>query len=286
MIVDLHCHTSVSDCSYTVEEVITLAGNAGISHLAVTDHDTTSGLEQALLVGAKLGVDIIPGIEISAYDFGQNRRAHILGYYIEPGHPALEQLCNPLRIERHNASHEMVQRLIKAGYRISWELVQQYALKGTGVYKQHIMHALIDEGYSETIYGPLYKELFSRGDAHQKQGIAYIPIRYLEVRDAILAIRLAGGVPVLAHPGQFDNYSSVAKWVQDGLEGIEVWHPLHGKSDEKAAADLASTYQLVKTGGSDFHGFYGQGDHSLGSFNAGVESVLELRERKIRIGQI
>lgn len=162
MIVDLHCHTNISDNSLTIEDVISKAKESGITHLGITDHDTTVGLRETQRIGQRVGVEIIPGIEISAYDFKHNTRAHILGYYLEPEHPAIEQLCGPLREARHNASFKMVEKLIEAGYSISWEQVQKYA-GATGVYKQHIMHALIDQGYCNKIYSPLYTELFSRG---------------------------------------------------------------------------------------------------------------------------
>ena len=283
---DLHCHTKISDNSFTTEEVISIAKEAEITHLAITDHDTTAGLQKALQVGKHLGVEIIPGIEISAYDFVRNSRAHILGYYIEPEHPAIEQLCGPLRNARNAAALEMVKKLVEVGYSINWEQVQKYAAGGTGVYKQHIMHALIDQGYCKEIYGPLYKEIFSRGSETHKPGIAYVPLRYLDVFDAIAAIREAGGVPVLAHPGQFNNYDAVPEWVKAGLEGIEVKHPLHGEQDKNISASLALKYDLVMTGGSDFHGFYGNPEHKIGSKTAGIDSIHQLMERKKSISPI
>lgn len=256
MIIDLHCHTNVSDNSYSIEEVLQIAHQNHVDKLAITDHDTTLGLNRALDLGEKIGIEIIPGIEISAYDFQRNRRAHILGLFVQPGHPALETLCRPLRETRQSASQQMVEKLIQSGYDISWEQVAQLAEGGTGVYKQHIMHALILKGYTDAIYSPLYKTLFFRGDSDHPQGTAFIPIRYIDVKQAIHAILAAGGVPVLAHPGQFDNFSAVPGWVREGLEGIEVYHPLHNEQAEQKAAHLAEKYNLVQTGGSDFHGFY------------------------------
>ncbi|WP_100486547.1 PHP domain-containing protein [Sporolactobacillus pectinivorans] len=253
MTIDLHCHTNVSDNSFSIEEVLHIAKRNHVDHLAITDHDTTIGLHQAMNLGKSKDLDIIPGIEISAYDFLRDRRAHILGLYIKPGHPALEELCQPLREARQNASQEMVEKLIQAGYEIEWDEVSKLAEAGTGVFKQHIMHVLIKKGYTNSIYGDLYKKIFSRGEP---KGVAFVPIRYLEAIDAIQAIREAGGVPVLAHPGQFDNFPAVPDWVRAGLEGIEVHHPLNNEQAEKKAQDLAGKYHLIQTGGSDFHGFY------------------------------
>lgn len=262
MTIDLHCHTNVSDNSFSIEEVLHIAQRNHVDHLAITDHDTTIGLHQAMNLGKSKGLDIIPGIEISAYDFLRDRRAHILGLFVKPSHPALEKLCRPLREARQAASREMVEKLIQAGYEIEWEEVSKLAEAGTGVYKQHIMHALIKKGYTSSVYGNLYKKLFSRGES---KGVAFVPIRYLVATDAIQAIREAGGVPVLAHPGQFDNFSAVADWVRAGLEGIEVHHPLNNEQAEQKARNLADKYHLIQTGGSDFHGFYTDTDSVPGS---------------------
>jgi predicted metal-dependent phosphoesterase TrpH len=278
--IDLHCHTKISDNSFTILEVITKAKNAGVTHLAITDHDTTQGLVEAAQTGLELGVEIIPGIEISAYDFQRDTRAHILGYYVTPGHAALSQLCEPMIKQRHEASHEMVQLIKEAGYEISWEQVERYAEGGTGVYKQHIMHALLDKGYTQTIYGDLYKKLFSRGEQGGEKGIAYISLEYVDAFDAIDAIRQAGGVPVIAHPKQFNNFAAIPEWKAAGLQGVEVRHPLHDENAEQLAQQITKNFNLLSTGGSDFHGFYSETDqYPLGSKNIGMDNLQALQQR-------
>ncbi|NQX68304.1 PHP domain-containing protein [Paenibacillus alba] len=277
---ELHCHTRLSDGSFTFDEILDLAIQSEVSHLAITNHDTTQELASMVDKGLKRGVEIIPGIEISAYDFIRNRRIHILGYFVEPGHAALDTLCSPLLEMRHEGCRTAVDRLIEAGYAITWEQVLHYAEGGTGVYKQHIMHALIDQGYTASIYGELYKKLFSRGLNGEQPGIAYIPTKYVDAGDAIRAILAAGGVPVLAHPGQYRSFEAVPALVDAGLQGIEVWHPLHGPEDEERARGCAEEYDLVMTGGSDFHGFYGEKEVELGSKSPGIDTVQLLRARK------
>ncbi|WP_409342844.1 PHP domain-containing protein [Paenibacillus sp. MBLB4367] len=285
MKVELHCHTKRSDGSFTFEEVLELALKEKISHLAVTNHDTTGGLAEMMSLGKERGIEIIPGIEISAYDFKRQTRVHMLGYFIEPGHAALEALCSPLLVKRHEASLIMIDKLIEAGYSITLEQVMKLAEGGTGIYKQHIMHALIKQGYTSTIYGELYKKLFSRGRNGAEPGIAYMPLEYVEASAAIAAIRQAGGVPVLAHPGQYGNFDAVPELVESGLQGIEAWHPLHGPDDEVKAQEYGLEYDLVVTGGSDFHGFYGEKFVTLGSKSPGLVCVHDLLKRKeIRIG--
>lgn len=174
----------------------------------------------------------------------------------------------------------MVNRIQDAGYEISWEQVQTYAQGGTGVYKQHIMHALIDRGYTDAIYSPLYKQLFARGGDGEQPGIAYVPLTYVDAVQAIQTILAAGGIPVLAHPGQMDNYDAVPEWTEAGLLGIEVKHPDHGAVEEARARTLAHQFELIMTGGSDFHGFYGDQSHRLGSQSLGIESVEALKAKK------
>lgn len=277
---ELHCHTKLSDGSFTFAEVLELAVEEQIGYLAITNHDTTQGLLEMAEQGRLKGITMIPGIEISGYDFERRRRVHILGYYIEPGNKAIESLCAPLLERRHQGCRIAVDRLIAAGYNVSWDHVLKYAEGGTGVYKQHIMHALIDQGYTETIFGDLYKKLFSRGQNGEQPGIAYIPTEYVEAKEAIRVILQAGGIPVLAHPGQYRNFEAVDELVEAGLQGIEVWHPLHGREDEVKAQELAVKYNLIMTGGSDFHGFYGENDVQLGSKSPGLEVVSALKERK------
>lgn len=283
MKIELHCHTNISDCPLSIEEVLELALAQGITHLAVTNHDTTKGLEEAVETGKRYGIEVIPGIEMSGFDLKRGRRAHILGYFIEPGsYEGIETICQPLVDQRHSASEEMVERLIAAGYKISWERCMEIAYGGTGVYKQHIMHALIEAGYTNSIYGPLYKKLFNRGQNGEKPGIAFIPMKYMDAKTAVQVILLAGGVPVLAHPGQYGNFELVLELVEAGLQGIEVWHPLHDEKHEEQAKQLARKYDLIMTGGSDFHGEYGEKPVLIGSKSPGMETLEALMARKER----
>ncbi len=278
---DLHCHTWSSDNTMSEREVVALAASLGIDTLAITDHDTTAGIAAAVEAGAELGVRIIPGIEISAYDFKRGRRAHILGYAVEPGHPALEAVCRPVRERRHEASREMVRRLQERGYPLEWERVCKYAEHGTGVYKQHIMHALLDLGLCVSIHGPLYKELFARGSDGKPDGIAFLRIEYADAVAAIRAIRAAGGAAVLAHPGQLGNFEAVEEWVAEGLGGIEAFHTSHTVEHTERALQLAERYDLAVTGGSDFHGdLYGSPEHPIGCVLAPEDAVERLLAKR------
>ncbi|MFD4816659.1 PHP domain-containing protein [Peribacillus butanolivorans] len=279
MKVELHCHTNISDGSCSFGELLEVAKSESIGHLAITNHDTTMGLQEMVEKGKEKGIEIIPGIEVSGYDFARGRRVHILGYFVEYGHKALEELCNPLIEKRNAASVKMVERIINAGYQITWEQVSKFR-GGNGVYKQHIMQALKEAGYTDSIYGDLYKKIFSRGQNGEEPGIAFIPMEYVDAVLAVKAIRAAGGVPVLAHPGQYDSFEIIPALVEAGLEGIEVLHPHHGHAEEERAIQYANQYKLIKTGGSDFHGVYGDKPIRLGSYSPGTECVNALALKK------
>ncbi len=273
---DLHCHTNASDNSFSIHDVVVQAKNAQLSHLAITDHDTTIGLEEAVQYGKQYDLHIIPGIEISAWDTLRNRRAHILGLYIDPNHPALEELCGATVKMRHEASRQMVTLAEQMGYDINWELVCGYAKNGSAVYKQHIMHALLDRGYCNEINGELYKKLFSR--SANEAGRALIPLKYPDAAEAIRAIQLAGGAAVLAHPGQLNNFEAIEEWTDWGLRGVEAFHPSHSLEDTKRALQLADQYGLVVTGGSDYHGLYGDGKFPIGSVTVGKKEMSKLQD--------
>ncbi|AWH79192.1 PHP domain-containing protein [Clostridioides difficile] len=271
MLTELHCHTSISDNNFTTEEIIKKAAEKNINILAITNHDTLSGLDEALVLGEHYGVTIIPGIEISAYDYKNRKRVHILGYNIDLNSQEIKNLCNPMVCDRHKASVKMVNKIIDLGYKISLEDVKKYSSK-TGIFKQHIMKALIDKGYTDNIYSSLYKELFHRGN-----GKVYVSLKYVDYRDAIKAIKNSGGICVLAHPGQMDNFSAIEEMVKVGLDGIEVYHPSHNKELEKESLFYAKKYNLVVTGGSDYHGFYSQHNYELGSKSLNKEDLFKFR---------
>lgn len=280
MKIELHCHTPYSDGSESIDKLLEMADKEAIQYFAITDHDTTKGIKSAQEKGKKWGIDIIPGIEISAYDYKRKRKVHILGYFIEPDHPSLQQLCQHLISSRHQSSLMSIEKLKKAGYPISLEKVKKYvANDGTGIYKQHIMHALVEMGYASSIFGKEYKKLFSSGNNGKQAGIAYHDTEYAEPVSSIQTILEAGGVSVLAHPGQYDSFDLIPELVNNGLQGIEIYHPLHCFEDEKRAREFAQRYGLIGTGGSDFHGIYGEKKVVLGCNSPEKKIINQLKNR-------
>lgn len=248
---DFHVHSTMSDGSDTFEQVLAQARERGLERLAFTNHDTTAGLAAARELGERMGVQVVGGIEVSAYDFERGRKVHILGLGLEEGAPALAALCGPV-LERRNAnSLWQLDRLVEAGYAVDAERALELANASTCLYKQHIMAALTDEPYTSAGYRTLYRSLFKNG------GICDRDIDYVDAHDAVRAIVEDGGLAVLAHPGQLDSYDLLPSLVACGLGGIERFHPDHGPADHARCADLAERYGLVCTGGSDYHGAFG-----------------------------
>lgn len=251
VVADLHCHTNVSDCSEDVRTVLSKARARGITHLAVTDHDTTFGLADAFEAGREVGVEVIGGVEISAYDFERGRKAHVLGLGLPADSLAVAKLCEPLLEARRANTEWQVKRLRDAGYLVDETVLRRVSASSTALYKQHVMAAMTDGPYSSEAYRRLYRSLF-KGD-----GICARDIVYVDARDAVEAIVKDGGLPVLAHPGQLDSYDLVPALVECGLAGIERFHHDHDEADRQRCARLAREYGLFTTGGSDYHGAFG-----------------------------
>jgi phosphoribosyl 1,2-cyclic phosphate 1,2-diphosphodiesterase len=248
---DLHLHTTYSDGSQTPAEALAEARSRGLDVVSFVDHDTTAGTRRALEVGARIGVAVIPGVEISAWDSERGRKVHILGYGYRLPAVAIDELVDPVREARHANTLRQLAEVQEAGYRITEAAVRAYARPRGCLYKQHIMLALIASGYADSIYGELYRALF-KGD-----GIAAHDIRYVSAYDAIRAVQADGGLAVVAHPGQLDSYDAVPDLVEAGLEGIELFHEDHTAGDHHRVRELARRYDLITTGGSDWHGSYG-----------------------------
>lgn len=178
MIEDLHVHSTMSDGSDTFEQVLEQAAQRGVERLAFTNHDTTAGLTAARELGERLGVQVVGGIEVSAYDFERGRKVHILGLGIEEGAPALAALCGPTLERRHANSLWQLDRLVEAGYEVDVERALELGRASTCLYKQHLMAALTSEPYPSAGYRTLYRSLFKDG------GICDRDIDYVDARDA------------------------------------------------------------------------------------------------------
>ena len=249
---DLHVHTTMSDGSDSFAEVLVQAVKDNIKLVAFTNHDTTAGLDEAINMTSTYKVEIIGGIEISAWDVLRGRKVHILGYGLTSKSPAIEALCAPVLKRRDDNSRWQLDQLVTAGFDIDTDMIPVYAQTGTALYKQHIMAALTKEPYDSSEYQQLYRSLF------KGSGICVRDIDYVDARDAVSAIIKDNGVAALAHPGQLQSYDLVSELVDCGLQGIEKYHHDHEPDDWKICDELAERYNLICTGGSDYHGHFGR----------------------------
>lgn len=248
---DLHVHSSYSDSSLTMEEVFQKAKKNDVTHISFVDHDTVAGRAEAERLGELYDITIIPGIEISAYDFKRDRKVHILGYNYNRTARHINELCTPLSERRHEHTLWQIEQIKQAGYTFHVEHVLEAAKPSTTVYKQHVMDQLTDSPYDSAAYQTLYRKLF-KGD-----GPAAGDIIYIDAFDAVKAIVADGGLPVVAHPGQLDSYELIPELVDAGLAGIELHHPDHTNRDRDKVEALAESLGLFMTGGTDHHGSFG-----------------------------
>lgn len=251
--IDLHLHSNYSDGSESMEEVVKRAKQAGLTEISFVDHDRQINVAEARRLSKLYDMKIIPGIEISAYDFVRNRKVHILGYRYKEDAQHIATLCDTVLQRRQQHSLAQLEKIIAAGYDIQAKEVEKYAKHSEVIYKQHMMHALTDAPFQSEQYQSLYRSLF-KGD-----GIASGDITYVCAIDAVEAIVKDDGIAVLAHPGQLDSFELVPTLVSHGLRGIERNHFDHTPAHVERVDELARTYHLVMTGGSDYHGIYGKG---------------------------
>jgi phosphoribosyl 1,2-cyclic phosphate 1,2-diphosphodiesterase len=282
VIADLHVHSRFSDGSYTVGECISRAAAAGLSHIALVDHDTTVGLPYAIEVGIRKGVCVVPGVEISAYDYEGTRCIHLLGYEFELPAVHIEAICEPVRRRRGAATHRQIEILADTGFPVTEAAVAAVATEGlTGEerrirdnvwYKQHIMTLLMRRGRARSLYGEEYRRLF------KGTGPCSFDIEYVDVYEAIEAIHDDGGVAVLAHPGQQQTFDLVRALAGKGLDGIEREHPDHDASARRIIRNLAKRHCMFMTGGSDDHGCFGPAPR-IAEVRSPASGIAALSER-------
>jgi predicted metal-dependent phosphoesterase TrpH len=272
---DLHCHTTLSDGSLGIEEVISQARRAGITHLAITDHDTLSSLSRSAVLGNRYGVNIIPAVEFSAFDGERGTKAHILCYM--PQKPdRLEGLCLRNTENRKKRGKKIAMKVIEK-YPISIEHIARYASGGKAIYRCHVMHALMDYGYTTELYGKVYNEIFNTNDGICADIVKNETYEYPEVRFVLQLIHSSGGIAVIAHPKVYNNFELVDELGKKGeIDGVEIWHQSLSETDREGLVKVAEKHGLITTGGSDFHGFYNYYPLSLGDNLTPENSLIKL----------
>ncbi len=272
---DLHCHTTLSDGSLGIEEVIAQAKRNRIDCLAITDHDNLASVSRAVVLGQRYGIRVLPAVEISAVDTARGKKVHILCYM--PKKPdRLEGLCLRTCEARKQRGKSMAMKVLEQ-YPIALENIVKYAAGGKAIYKCHIMHALMDYGYTTELYGEVYESLFNAKTGLCAEEVRSETENNPDVRFALELIHSAGGTAILAHPKVYDSFDLLEELAASGkIDGAEVYHESANEECEKSLEKLTEKYGLIRTGGSDFHGFYNHYAISLGYKFTPEESVRKI----------
>jgi 3',5'-nucleoside bisphosphate phosphatase len=241
--VDLHAHSTASDGSRSPTAVVAAAKAAGLTAIALTDHDTMDGVAEALAAADEIGIRVVPGVELSATD--DDREVHLLGLHIQR-QSAIEDSLREFRQRRHERAVQMVAKLNALGVAVSFDDVLARA-GNAAIGRPHLARVLIEGGWARDS-----RDAFDRYLGAGRP--AYVPKHRLSVGDAIALVHAGGGLAVLAHPGTEGRRDLIARFVALGLDGLEVRHPGHNAEDIKRLGALVEFFRLVPSGGSDWHG--------------------------------
>jgi predicted metal-dependent phosphoesterase TrpH len=269
---DLHTHSNRSDGTLSPAEVVRLAAERDLAGIALTDHDTFEGLDEAAATADELGLELVPGIEFSAEYDGAS--LHILGYWVDPDDGAIDDELRRLTETRERRGELIVEKLRALGFDISFDRVRALAA-GRTIARPHIANAMVEAGIVAT-----EQEAFDRYISDG--GAAYVPKHALEPLEALRLITQAGGACVLAHPGMWKGSDTVPEDLIERMAGavmagLEVWHPDHAPEMRRGYAALAGRLGLVATSSSDCHGErYG---YRLGSERTDRPTFDELKRR-------
>ncbi|MCX5767375.1 MAG: PHP domain-containing protein [Gemmatimonadetes bacterium] len=241
--IDLHSHTTASDGARTPSDSVTNAAAAGLAALAITDHDTVAGVAEARLMGDQLGVRIIAGVELSVFE--GDREVHLLGLHLDrPAH--MENALTEVRHARRERAISIVAKLNALGVPVTVEAVLAEAAGGA-IGRPHVARAIIAGGWVKD-----QREAFDRYLGAGRP--ANVEKSRLTVADGVRLVHEAGGISVFAHPGGDGRRELIESLVAQGLDGIEIRHPSHGGEDVRRLAALTQHFDLVPSGGSDWHG--------------------------------
>ena len=246
--VDLHTHTTASDGSYCPTSIVELAKKVGVSAIAITDHDTTDGIDEALGAGLKNNIEVVPGVEISV---GGTDDMHILGFFIDHKNPTIYQKLEGLKQSRDERNKEMIRKLQNDGFNITYDEVKQLTGAIT-MGRLHIAQAIEKKGLIND-YRKIFKRYIVQG------GSAYVAREKLCEKEGIETIIASGGMPFLAHINYLkktdDEIDAIVKRLMGfGLAGVEAYYSGYTPQFEQLANNIADKYNLLKSGGTDFHG--------------------------------
>ncbi len=266
--VDLHIHSTASDGRLSPAEVVRKSAEAGLTVIALTDHDTVDGIVPALEAAQPFSwLKLIPGVEIST-DVPKGE-GHVLGYFIDYAHSELQAFLGRRRNSRQERVQQMITKLKTLGLPIEWERVKEIASTGS-MGRPHIAQAMLEKGYIASI-----KEAFTKYIG--RDGPAYVEYGKMPPAGAVELILRANGLPVLAHPLTLDNPEKIIIELKaSGLVGIEAYYGGYTTEEINRLVSLANRYGLITTGGSDYHGLGTNTETMIGGAGVPIESAEQL----------
>ncbi len=257
--VDLHSHSTASDGSRAPADVLAAAHAAGLAAIALTDHDTVAGIEEAATAARALGIRLVPGVELSAVE--GTVETHLLGLHLSRPEE-IEAGLAALREMRRERAERMVARLNELGVRITFDAVLEQAA-GAAIGRPHVARAMVQEGWAKDL-----RDAFDRYLGNGRP--AFVAKDHLSMTDAIAMIHRAGGLAIMAHPGHAGTLARLEALAAQGMDGVEVLHPSHGAEDVARLRTVADHLGLVPSGGSDWHGA-SEGARTLGAMHVPAE---------------
>lgn len=265
--VDLHIHTDASDGEESPAQVVCRAKTAGLKAIAITDHETTAGIAPAQEEGRRLSLEVLPGVEMSTEH--KSCEVHLLGYLMDYTNPVFLSFLELLKQKRKDRVERIAARLRDLGVQVTLDQILAAAGKGS-VGRPHVARALIKSGLVQSV-AQAFEQYLGTGRP------VYVPRFKYSTSEAINLIRKAGGVTVLAHPVLDNSEDFIPEFVKDGLQGLEVYYPGHSPETINRLLETCRLYNLVSTGGSDFHG--DQARHGyIGEVTVPYQSVVNLKK--------
>ena len=273
---DLHIHSTASDGRYSPPELVRMAVNAGLTIIALTDHDTVDGIIPALEAAKEFPVlTVIPGVELSTDT--SSGEVHVLGYFIDYTNKEFQASLERMRNSRANRAEQMVTKLNEIGCNIKLERIKEIAGNGA-LGRAHVAQALLEKGYITS-----FKEAFTKYIGHDCP--AYVAREKLSPTEAVQLVLKANGLPVLAHPFTTLNPESVVKDLKTvGLVGLEIYYAGYLPSEMNILLNLAQKYGLIPTGGTDYHGIDADSEITIGGTDVPIHFVEKLIALAVKKG--
>ncbi|MDZ4832190.1 MAG: PHP domain-containing protein [Candidatus Melainabacteria bacterium] len=275
MKIDLHLHSTHSDGNWTPSQLVAHAINIGMDTIALTDHDTVSGIDEAL-ASADGKLEVVPALEINTVwtdKSGVSQDVHILGYFIDKENETLLALLKRQQEARNEHVRKLVDILAAEGMKISFQAIHEIA-DGSPIGKVHVTQAIVSCGGASDVT-EAYTKFYDRKSKY------YVKRESVSPFEAIEAIRAAGGITSIAHPSYCADLTSlIVDLSKHGLDGIEVYHSAHQPQHEASHLKLAERLNLLITGGSDCHGPWGEHESLMGTIPVPPDVIVKLKQRR------